>query len=198
MIAAERGMTLVEVVVASTVFALVMLATVTAFRTLGTTYDRLNEMTSDTAKKREVDRFLRVSLVDAMNGEGRFEGDSREMSWMTPLDRVGSAGGIQHLRLRRRGDTLMLSFAPFDPARASDKAPDWGAVVEDYVLLEGVTGLRFQYRPTAQESWSRSPKSKDSDNFDESLPWAVMMELVVEGDEWPPMVVAFDQHLRVQ
>lgn len=198
MIAAERGMTLVEVVVASTIFALVMLATVTAFRTLGTTYDRLHEMTSDTAKKREVDRFLRVSLVDAMNGEGRFEGDSREISWMTPLDRVGSAGGIQHLRLRRRGDTLMLSFAPFDPARAPDKAPDWGAVVEDYALLEDVTAVRFQYRPTAQESWSRSPKSNDSDNVAESLPWAVMLELVVEGDEWPPMIVAFDQHGRAQ
>lgn len=198
MIAAERGMTLVEVVVASTIFALVMLATVTAFRTLGITYDRLNDMTSDTAKKREVDRFLRASLVDAMNGEGRFEGDSREISWATPLDRVGSAGGIQHLRLRRRGDALMLSFAPFDPAKGPDEAPDWSSVVEDYVLLEDVTAVRFQYRPRAQASWSRSPKPNDSDNFGESLPWAVMLELTVGGDDWPPMVVAFDQHGRAE
>ena len=38
-------MTLVEVVVASTVFALVMLATVTAFRTFGQAYQRLDQVT---------------------------------------------------------------------------------------------------------------------------------------------------------
>ena len=45
-------MTLVEVVVASTVFALVMLATVTAFRTFGQAYQRLDQVTAETAKKR--------------------------------------------------------------------------------------------------------------------------------------------------
>lgn len=193
---AERGMTLVEVVVASTVFALIMLATVTAFRTLGQAYQRLDQVTGETAKKREVDRFLRASLVDAMNGESRFEGNSREVSWITPLDRVGSAGGIQHLRLRRRGDNLVLSFAPFDPARDPEKSPDWGSVVEDYVLLEDVTEMRLRYRPTSLDAWSRSAKLDDDENIGLSLPSAMMLELTAGGQAWPPMTVAFDQYGR--
>ena len=193
---AERGMTLVGVVVASTVFALVMLATVTAFRTLGQAYQRLDQVTTETAKKREVDRFLRASLVDAMNGESRFEGNTREVSWITPLDRVGSAGGIQHLRLRRRGDNVVLSFAPFDPARDPEKSPDWGSVVDDYVLLEDVTDMRLRYRPSPQDDWSRSAKLDDDEDLGLSLPSAVMLELKVGGQAWPPLTVAFDQYGR--
>lgn len=191
-------MTLVEVVVASTVFALVMLATVTAFRTLGQAYQRIDQVTAETAKKREVDRFLRTALVDAMNGEARFEGDSREVSWITPLDRVGSAGGIQHLRLRRRGDDLVLSFAPFDPARDSEKPPNWGAVVDDYVLLDNVSEMRLRYRPTPLDDWFRSAKLEDEENFGLSLPSAIMLELTVGGLAWPPLSVAFDQYGRRQ
>ena len=193
---AERGMTLVEVVVASTVFAFIMLATVTAFRTFGQAYQRLDQVTTETAKKREVDRFLRASLVDAMNGEARFEGNPREVSWITPLDRVGSAGGIQHLRLKRRGDNLVLSFAPFDPARDPEQSPDWGSVVDDYVLLEDVTEMRLRYRPTSQDDWSRSAKLEDEENLGLSLPMAMMLELAVDGQAWPPMTVAFDQYGR--
>ena len=43
MTTSERGMTLVEVTVASIVFALIMLAT-TAMRTFGQAYDRLQEL----------------------------------------------------------------------------------------------------------------------------------------------------------
>ena len=193
---AERGMTLVEVVVASTVFALIMLATVTAFRTLGQAYQRIDQVTTDTAKKREVDRFLRASLVDAMNGESRFEGNTREVSWITPLDRVGSAGGIQHLRLRRRGDKVVLSFAPFDPARDPEKSPDWGSVVDDYVLMEDVTEMRLRYRPSPQDDWSRSAKLDEDEDLGLSLPSAMMLELTAGGHAWPPLTVAFDQYGR--
>ena len=193
---AEPGLRPSEVVVASAVSALVMLATVTAFRTFGQAYQRLDQVTAETAKKREVDRFLRASLVDAMNGEARFEGNTREVSWITPLDRVGSAGGIQHLRLRRRGDNLVLSFAPFDPARDPEKSPDWGSVVDDYVLLEDVTEMRLRYLPSPQDDWSRSAKLDDDEDLGLSLPSAMMLELTASGQAWPPLTVAFDQFGR--
>ena len=80
--------------------------------TLGQSYYRLQETTAHTSAKREVDRFLRQALKDALGEAGYFEGTSREISWVAPLDRVGSAGGLQHLRLQARGDQLILSLRP--------------------------------------------------------------------------------------
>ena len=70
MTTSERGMTLVEVTVASIVFALIMLAVVTAMRTFGQAYDRLQEVTNSTTQRREVDRFLRYALEDALAESG--------------------------------------------------------------------------------------------------------------------------------
>ena len=44
----QQGMTLVEVTVASVIFALIMLAVVTAMRTFGQSYDRLQQVTAQT------------------------------------------------------------------------------------------------------------------------------------------------------
>ena len=95
----QQGMTLVEVTVASVIFAMIMLAVVTAMRTFGQSYDRLQQVTAKTAQKREVDRFLRQALRDALQEPGYFEGATSWLKWVAPIDRVGSAGGLQHLKL---------------------------------------------------------------------------------------------------
>ena len=48
----QSGMTLVEVTVASLIFAMIMLAVVTAMRTFGQSYERLQQLTDQTAKTR--------------------------------------------------------------------------------------------------------------------------------------------------
>ena len=53
----QSGMTLVEVTVASLIFAMIMLAVVTAMRTFGQSYERLQQLTDQTAQKREVTAF---------------------------------------------------------------------------------------------------------------------------------------------
>ena len=60
MILAQRGMTLVEVTVATVIFSMIMLATVTALQTFAGTYAKLEEITARTTQMREADRFLRV------------------------------------------------------------------------------------------------------------------------------------------
>ena len=84
----QAGMTLVEVTVASVIFAMIMLAVVTAMRTFGQSYDRLKQTTALTTQKREVDRFLRQALRDAIPESGYFDGTEGWLEWVAPIDRV--------------------------------------------------------------------------------------------------------------
>ena len=185
-------MTLVEVTVASMAFAMIMLAVVTAMRSFGHSYDRLQETTARTSVKREVDRFLRQALKDALGEAGYFEGTSREILWLAPLDRVGSAGGLQYLRLQARGDQLVLSFAPFDREAEPDAIPAWGSVVEAVSLINGLESFRVSYRVKPEDSWGRGTGQKDDDPS--GLPWGVQLQIETELSIWPPLIVAFEQY----
>ena len=79
--ARQGGFTLVEVMVASVIFALVMMALVSAMRTLAQSYERLQTVTGEAAQIREVERFLRQTLQSAQDGVGYFEGGPSEMRW---------------------------------------------------------------------------------------------------------------------
>ena len=188
----QTGMTLVEVTVASMVFAMIMLAVVTAMRAFGQSYDRLQETTARTAVKREVDRFLRQTLRDALGEAGYFEGTSREVAWVAPLDRVGSAGGLQHLRLQARGNQLVLSFAPFDREAELDVTPEWGSVVEAVPLVSGLESFEVSYRAQPEKSWGRMSGQKDEEPA--GLPWGIQLEIETEEAIWPPLIVVFEQY----
>lgn len=193
---AQAGMTLVEVTIATVIFAMIMLAVVTAMRTFGQTYDRLQEVTARTSVKREVDRFLRSALRDALGEAGYFDGDSREVQWVAPIDRVGSAGGLQHLRLGARGDKLMLSFAPFDRFAEPDDDPDWDSALPSAVLLDNLQSLRIAYRTVPEASWETSSDASGDQGNTEALPWAVQLNIVTEDGEWVPLVVVLEQYGR--
>ena len=189
----QSGMTLVEVTVASVIFAMIMLAVVTAMRTFGQTYDRLQDVTDRTSQKREVDRFLRQALRDALPDAGYFDGTARWVKWVAPIDRVGSAGGLQHLKLESVSGQLLLSFAPFDRFADPQDEPDWGLSVDTAVLLEDLETLRISYRAAPNEDWSRSLDIDGEGEADASIPWAVQLE-ITRYDEWPAIIVAFDQY----
>ena len=190
---AQSGMTLVEVTVASVIFAMIMLAVVTAMRTFGQTYDRLQDATQSTSQKREVDRFLRQALRDALPDPGYFDGTARWIRWVAPIDRVGSAGGLQHLKLSADGNRLLLNFAPFDRFADPQDEPDWGAAVETTVLLENAETLRISYRATPRDEWGRSLGVGGQGESESGIPWAIQLEITTE-DDWPPLIVVFDQY----
>ena len=192
---AQSGMTLVEMVIAATIFAMIMLATVTGLRTFALSHDRLLTKTAYTSEMREVDRFLRAAFRDAINITGQFEGTAREVRWIAPLDRVGSAGGLQHLRLRYFGGSVVLSFAPVDYEDKDGREPDWGAVVEDYPLLESVRDMRLSYLPKHDTGWSaRSTIKSSAGENAPSIPRLIRLEIETETEKWPPIIVQFDQH----
>ena len=194
----QAGMTLVEVTVASVIFAMIMLAVVTAMRTFGQSYERLQQTTAQTSQKREVDRFLRQALRDALPESGYFGGAAGWLKWVAPIDRVGSAGGLQHLKLESRGQDLMLHFAPFDRFGDPQDEPDWGAHVQSVALHGGLEQFRVAYRVRPDLDWTNTPEAKGDNVPEGTLPWAVQLQIAAVGQEWPPIIVAFEHYGGLQ
>jgi len=190
--ARQGGMTLIEVTVATVIFSMVMLATVTAFRTFAGTYSRLEQETSRTTQMRETERFLRATLKSALNSPAPFEGKPRMVRWVAPLDRVGGVVGLQQLRLAQRDEQLLLSFAPLTE---SDRPIQWSKVVLPFPLINDLEKIRFFYQLSAGGDWSeQSSLSRDASGAGEGLPRAIAIEIVAGGRSWPPVIVQFDQY----
>ena len=190
MISGQKGMTLVEVIVATVIFSMIMLATVTALRAFAGTYAKLEEITARTTQMREADRFLRVILRSAINRPDFFDMGLHALHWVAPIDRVGSAGGLQHLRLSREGNRLMLSFAP---VIGSDTPPAWGSVAPAVPLISELDSVRFLYQSTPTDPGSEGPFGEGTDSIT-VLPRAIAIEVVSDGQPWPPLVVQFDAY----
>ena len=191
-IANQRGMTLVEVAIAATVLAMVFLGLASAMRTFSASYTSLHAANQQTAVLREVNNFLRHSLRESVfTNTGSFRFSGSEIIWMSPLDRIGSAGGVMWLKLARRGDTLTIDFAkprlPGDTSAEGDE-PSWGQLIKPQTLLEDVSSMSISARLHAEEDWSGS--GDDLVN----LPHSVMLEFELSEGEWPPLVVALDNY----
>ena len=192
----QVGMTLVEVTVASVIFAMIMLAVVTATRTFGQTHERLYRFTEQTSQKREVDRFLRYALQDALPEAGYFDGSSSDIRWVAPIDRAGSAGGLQHLKLEASGKELVLKFAPFDRFGDPQDEPNWGAEIEAVALIDNLEQFELSYRAVPEDEWSSSLELDDQSRA--AIPWGVQIQIASNGKPWPPVIVAFPQFSGVR
>jgi len=191
-IANQRGMTLVEVAIAATVLAMVFLGLASAMRTFSASYTSLHAANQRTAVLREVNNFLRHSLRESVfTNTGSFRFSGSEIVWMSPLDRIGSAGGVMWLKLARRGNALTIDFAkprlPGDTS-AEGEEPSWGQLIRPQTLLEDVSSMSISARLHAEEDWSGS--GDDLVN----LPHSVMVEFELSEGEWPPLIVALDNY----
>jgi len=186
----SKGMTLVEVTVATVVLSLIMLALVTALRTFGTTYSAVEGTVARISRVREVNHFLRHALRRAdFPAVGAFRYEGNALVWLTPMDRVGTASGIIWLRLRQQRDTLMLDFAIPDTEEGLDTEaePAWGRDIESEVLLSGLSNLSVDFRMQPLFDWELW--SEEGAN---ALPRAVRVTMQFEEVMWPPLVVALD------
>ena len=197
----ESGMTLVEVMVSAVVLSMVMLALSASLRTFATTYTAVEQSANRTARLREVTYFLRHVLREAYSPhQGAFDAGGGQISWLAPIDRVGAAGGVTWLRLRREGDALMLDFAIPDSelAEQADSDPEWGAVIPSETLLRNLRSFRVNKlkEPDAGRGYADSDDTSDDNSgnpaLSADLPPGVQLEWEIEGMAWPPLVVAFD------
>lgn len=186
----SAGFTLVEVLVASAVLSLIMLALVTAMSTFGKTYDRMRRMVDTSSERREASYFLRLAMRNAVPDTLTFTGTASTISWAAPLDRAGSAGGIQFLRLQRVADALLLSFAPYQLMDQTEVTLEWGAAIDDYVLVSDVTGFTVAYKATADSDWS----AEFDRDAHQSIPYLVSLNIESAAEAWPPIVVDLSGH----
>ena len=181
--AKQQGMTLVEVVIATLVLAMILLGLVTSMRTFSDSYISLHAVHQRASARSEVTSFLRHSLREAIySGAGSF--------------RVGAAGGILWLKLTRQGDALTLDFAKqqLDAGANADSEyePSWGQMIPSQTLLEDVSSFSVSVRLKGNEDWRGT--------LDEQLgylPQAVMLEWEFSDGPWPPLIVGLDNHPEV-
>lgn len=192
---ARSGFTLIEVVVALSMLALIMLGLLGALRTFGTTATVLDARAADSSELRLLADFLRSTLsrasplprIELVGGADAlpFEGSAHSLSWLGNLPARHGAGGMHYLRLQVRGSSLYMQYLPH-PGNA--RPPDWGQAAE-HLLSDQLEqfSILYQNRPrAAAETVAWQPQWTDAQH----LPARIRIDLVIDGQVWPPLIVA--------
>lgn len=188
----QRGFTLVEVVVALTIFSLIMLATVSAFRTLANSRTTLDGMTERIDEIRLVSGFLRGALQSTapservggltLGGSGdsssHFAGSPDAVEWSAPLVFGEAYGGRFMLRLAREEGVLALRWLP--PSHPGAQL-DWTRS-EMRPLVQGLEEFSLQYRGTYGGTWHDVWTPLDP-------PSTLKMLIKADGRYWPEIIV---------
>lgn len=188
----ERGFTLVEVLIALTLMATLMVGLVAALATFGQTGSRLEERSLASDDARLVQGFLRQSLGAASARQHARDGDLAQASWFVgeanQLEWLGlmparhGVGGLSHLRLRVEGGRehtrLMLDYRPYE-------GDDAGATAVEYShqLAEGQISLEFAYRALGQDEWQSAWQEASV------LPGHVLVRVQDDKLVWPELIV---------
>lgn len=187
--AEQRGFTLVEIVVALTVMSMIVLATLSAVRTLGDTQKRVEATTLRLDEMRLVSQFLRNSLRQSVpvrtlaRPGGYFLVGAAELSWIAPLSGVEGLAGLQYKHLFLDGETLKIQFLPYHPTM---EVPDWGGV-KGHILLEQVSEFAVSVRENTQSPWRERWGEQEV-----NVPQGVKLQLRARERYWPDLVIAPD------
>ena len=192
------GFTLVEVIVALGIFSLIMLATVSGYRTLGNTASTIDRMTDRTDELRSVSTFLREALENAVVGTESGGGDELTfgasaasvapvayfkvakggMEWRAKILFGEAYGGSYFLRLAKRSDELVLQWqepgAQFEPT-AWDKSPS-------RKVLDQLQVFEIWTRTDSNSKWTR----KDVEG---EAPSHVKLVIKANGRFWPELIM---------
>lgn len=203
--ARERGMTLVEVVVATAVLSLVVLVLGASLRSMAQSSQRIDERVGAIDEMRVGVGFLRdvlgrvVPLRTAAPGQGLlFAAAPQEMAWVAVMPARFGAAGRHHFRLAVEtlddgSAGLVLRYAPW---AGEAVFPDW-AQAESRVLVSQVERLELRYGGDGVEAgWLPAwpDESTPAAARGTRLPPRVRIDLATATQVWPPVIVP----LRVQ
>ena len=185
-VAGERGFTLVEVLIA---VAIVALLSVLGYRALSALSDSEEKLAAEATRWRTLDLFfarLEADLRQAMPRSARL-GDTREPAWLAATD-AGGNGSLQFSRAGpefvlepssagarlgyryREGGVEVLYWASYDRP--------FGAAPTVYPLISGVSSFRLAYL-AKDGSWLDTwPRAGEAD-----LPRAVKVDLTLVSGE---------------
>jgi general secretion pathway protein J len=189
----QYGFTLVEVMVALTILSLVMLATVTALRTLANTQAAIERMTDRVDEVRSVSGFLRDALESSIIGSntsglsiggGRsdatfFEINRDSLAWKSTVLFGEGFGGSHLLRIGREEDRLVLRW----------QEPTWSGIPVDWntvasrTLVDDLDEFKLSFRGDFTSPWTEDWHSR-------KLPALVRLQVRSAGRYWPDLIIS--------
>jgi general secretion pathway protein J len=194
-----RGFTLIEVLVATALLALVTLGLLTAMRSFAQSEARIDERIRFDDDLRASERFLRSVMATAsprpratQAGAPRqvdFAGGSDSMRWIGVMPARHGAGGLYRFHLYMRPPAagepaaLMLEFAPYVPGFEAPLDP---AAVQSRAMASAVGGVALRYQDDLEsgEQWLAEWPHADR------LPRRIGLTVASERLPWPEMIVA--------
>ncbi|WP_418647482.1 PulJ/GspJ family protein [Thauera butanivorans] len=194
---AAHGFTLVEVIVALSLVALIMLGLVSALRTFGDTASALDARSGDSTEARLLADFLRATLARAVAqprvqtvDDGPvvpFSGSAGELRWLGNLPARHGAGGMHYMRLFAGEGGLWLQYLPHP---GNTEPPDWSTAAV-HLLSPNLDLLRIAYQTRPQQPGEEAEWLSFWDDL-QHLPGRLRIDLVIAGQHRPPLIVALD------
>ena len=189
----EGGFTLMEVLVAMTLLALLMAALSGSIAFVGRSWDkgwRTSESSAALSRvegtvRHLIERSFPVSARREKKDEFLFDGTADSLR-LVAYSAPGGGGGslyIQEIVATGAGGQRQLVYRQY-PFRGNGTAPDQ---VNEAPLLSGNLKIAFSYygsqQPSIQPSWLKSWST------DRTLPDLIRLDIEADGDSWPPIVV---------
>lgn len=198
---AQRGFTLLEMLIAFSMMSLLFLALFSSFNTIGRGWDAAERKMLKTEDMRLISEFLRSQLSQAMvvkvQGENgsvyAFEGEDYFVRYAAPLQPLQNAGGVYMIELAvgvdRDGKKLEMRYVPYRPDLNWDDAL---SEVEPVLVYAGFRSIRFEY--FAADTVDDEP-SWEYDWMDKPV-YPLLLKVIMEDKDkrvWPELIVDLPQ-----
>lgn len=194
----SAGFTLLEVLIAISLVALIMLVLFSSLRTGAKTWEAGERQAEEITDMRVVLDFLRRQLRQAQvvhhskDGEIRvvFAGEERSIRFVTPIMPHLQQGGLRMIEISAeepstsgKASSLKVRLAPYRPDQAQEMPED----AAERELLSDVTELEYRFfgvlededEPAWHAEWKDAP----------AMPEMVSVIIRTEKRPWPPLYV---------
>ncbi|WP_313235022.1 prepilin-type N-terminal cleavage/methylation domain-containing protein [Delftia acidovorans] len=195
--AAQKGFTLLELLVAFALMSLLVLGLAGAMSTVSSTSQRVESRLDLADQQRVHSGFLRAVLgnISAVKRQGGtfkpnqsqfvFSGAGDSIEWLGYLPPGAGAAGRQHMRLdvgplADGSAGLVLHFMPW---QGPEVDPNWGQA-QTYVLERDVQGFVLSYRDAGRGDWLPAWTEP------RYLPAAISVRVATRQGGWPLLAVA--------
>jgi len=198
---AQRGFTLLEMLIAFVLVSLLFVALFSSFHTIAHGWDAADNRMNKTEDMRLIEEFLRRQLSQAMvvqikgdkaDAMYAFEGNATEVRYAAPLQPLQQQGGIFLIELAivrgKNGNTLQLRYAPYRPELTWDDA---FSKADPVLVFDGLKNAKFEYfgaeKPEDKGRWESDWEKKPV------YPQLLKVSLSDAERAWPALVISLPQ-----